>query len=148
MRQGEFIAGELSKVGINVDINIMNSAQLFPAAQALNYSIWAYYFCQTTLTPEEMYAGYFITGGSRNWLGYGEQDVDTKFFQMAGAPTFEERHKLARELEDMILEDLPFAPLAVQNGARVYWSYLQDVPIPVGLQYMWPKRERIWRNDV
>jgi len=148
MRQGEFIAGELAKIGINVDINVMNSAQLFPAAQALNYSIWAYYFCQTTLTPEEMYAGYFITGGSRNWLGYGEQDVDTKFFQMAGAPTFEERHKLARELEDMILEDLPFAPLAVQNGARVYWNYLQDIPIPIGLQYMWPKRERIWRNDV
>jgi len=147
-RQGEFIAGELQKIGINANLQIMNSAQLFPAAESLNWGIWAYYFCQTTLTPEEMFAGYFITGGSRNWLGYGEQDVDTKFFEMAAASTFEDRHRMARELEDMIIGDLPFAPLAVQNGARVYWNYLQDIPIPIGLQYMWPKRERIWRNDV
>jgi peptide/nickel transport system substrate-binding protein len=147
-RQGEFIAGELAKVGIRANLNIMNSAQLFPAAEALNYSIWAYYFCQTTLTPEEMYGSYFVTGGSRNWLGYGEADLDAKFFEMAATADFAARHALGQEIEDMIIEDLPYAPLAVQNGARVYWSYIQDVPIPVGLQYMWPKRERIWRNDV
>ncbi len=147
MRQGEFIAGELQKVGFNVSINIMNSAQLFPAAESLNYTIWTYYFCQTTMTPEEMYSSYFVTGGSRNWLGYGEQDLDTKFFKMAAASTFEERHRLARELEDMVIEDLPFAPLAVQNTAYVYWSYIRDVPIPIS-GYMDDKRERIWRDDV
>lgn len=147
-RQGEFIAGELAKVGIRVNLQIMNSAQLFPAAQALNYQIWSYWFCQTTLTPEEMYGSYFVTGGSRNWLGYGEADVDAKFFEMAASKTFDERHALARELEDMILEDLPYAPLAVHNSARVHWNYIQNIQIPIGLQYMWPKRERIWRNDI
>ena len=88
-RQGEFIAGELAKVGIRVNINIMNSAQLFPAAEALNYQIWSYWFCQTTLTPEEMYSSYFVTGGSRNWPGYGAADVGTKFFELAAANTIE-----------------------------------------------------------
>ncbi len=147
MRQGEFIAGELTKVGIRPNLQIMNSAQLFPAAESLNYQIWAYIFCQTTMTPEEMYSSYFVTGGSRNWLGYGEQDLDTKFFQMAAAPTFEERHRLGRELEDMIVEDLPFAPTAVNNSAYVYWSYIRDVPMPIST-YMDDKRELIWRDDV
>jgi ABC-type transport system substrate-binding protein len=99
------------------------------------------------MTPEEMYSSYFVTGGSRNWLGYGEQDLDTKIFEMAAAATFDERHRLARELEDMIIEDLPFAPLAVHNSAYVYWSYIRDAPVPIST-YTDDKRELMWRDDV
>ena len=99
-------------------------------------------------TPEEIFGSYFVTGGSRNWFGYGEPEVDAKFFEMAAAQTYTDRRRLALEAEDLIMEDLPFAPMAVQNGARVHWSYVRDISLPIGLQYMWTKRERIWRDDV
>ncbi len=147
-RQGEFIAGELSKIGIDVTIDLMQASQLFPLAQNLNYEIWSYYFCQTTNTPEEMFGSYFLTGGSRNWLGYSSDVVDAKYLELAASPDTATRKARALELEDIVIADLPSAPLGVHNGQSSYYTEIQNITVPLGQQYMWPKREHVWRTDV
>jgi peptide/nickel transport system substrate-binding protein len=147
-RQGEFVAGELSKIGINVTIDLMQASQLFPLAQNLNYEVWSYYFCQTTNTPEEMFGSYFLTGGSRNWLGYSSDVVDAKYLELAASPDTATRKARALELEDIVIADLPSAPLGVHNGRSTYYTEIQNITVPLGQQYMWPKRENVWRTDV
>jgi len=147
-RQGEFVAGELSKIGINVTIDLMQASQLFPLAQNLNYEVWSYYFCQTTNTPEELFGSYFLTGGSRNWLGYSSDVVDAKYLELAASPDNATRKARGIALEDIVLADMPSAPLGVQQGRSTYYTEIEGITVPLGQQYMWPKREQVWRNDV
>ena len=147
-RQGEFVAGELSKIGINVTIDLMQASQLFPLAQNLNYEIWSYYFCQTTNTPEELFGSYFLTGGSRNWLGYSSDVVDAKYAELAASPDSATRKARGLALEDIVLADMPSAPLGVQQGRSTFYTAIEGITVPLGQQYMWPKREQVWRNDV
>jgi peptide/nickel transport system substrate-binding protein len=147
-RQGEFVAGELSKIGIDVTIDLMQASQLFPLAQNLNYEIWSYYFCQTTNTPEELFGSYFLTGGSRNWLGYSSDVVDAKYLELAASPDSATRKARGLALEDIVLADMPSAPLGVQKGRSTFYTEIQNITVPLGQQYMWPKRENVWRTDV
>ncbi|MBI4200968.1 MAG: hypothetical protein HY531_01600, partial [Chloroflexi bacterium] len=147
MRQAEFFAGELRKVGINVTVKIMNSAQLFPAAEAGNYQSFSYYFCQTTGAPEELIGSYFITGGSRNWFGgYSNPKVDAGYLDMAGTLDPAERKRKAMALEALILEDLPMVATPVSTSAWNQWSYVQDWPVGITF-YTNRKTERVWRSD-
>ena len=147
-RQGEYLAGELYKIGINVTIDLMQASQLFPLAQNLNYAAWSYYFCQTTNTPEELFGSYFLTGGSRNWLGYSSDVVDAKYLELAASPDSATRKSRALELENIILNDMVSVPTGVQQGRSTYYTEIKGITVPLGQQYMWPKREQVWRTDV
>ncbi|MEE8442749.1 MAG: ABC transporter substrate-binding protein, partial [Dehalococcoidia bacterium] len=147
MRQAEFIAGELRKVNINVTINIQNSAVVFPAAQAGNYEIWAYWFCQTTGTAEELIGSYFITPGSRNWLGpYSNPEVDAGYLDMAATRDTAERKAKAIALEDLIMADMPSAPLPVHTSFLKIWSYIEFYPVTKTF-YTNKKVQNVWRSD-
>jgi ABC-type transport system substrate-binding protein len=124
-RQVEYIAGELKKVGIKANIKLMDSPELFPRVKELRYAIWPYWFCQTTLDPDEMWGSYFVTGGSRNWLGYSNPEVDKLFIQQSSELDPVKRKQLNRQLEDIILRDLPFAPLADHNTYYDWFWYIK-----------------------
>ena len=149
MRAGEFVAGELRKIGINVTTEILDAAQLFPKATNLDYKIWPYWFCQTTMTPAELFGSYFVTGGSRNWLGYSNPVIDANFLDMVATTDPAARKVKAMELEEAVLADMPIVPTTVPTSSTNHYSYIKGYKKPVGLQYMWPRtRELYWRTDV
>ena len=147
MTQGEFLAGELKKIGINVTIQIVDSTVVFDRAAKLDYSLWTYYFCQTTGTPEELFGSYFLTGGSRNWIGYSDPKIDADYRDLAGTLDPVARKQKSQAMEKYILDFLPSAPLPVQTDNRLAYSYVKDVPLTI-TQYTWNKAELIWRSDV
>ncbi|MBI2170584.1 MAG: ABC transporter substrate-binding protein [Chloroflexi bacterium] len=147
MRQAEFIAGDLRKLGINVTVEPVDTSVAFGRAEKLDYTIWSYWFCQTTRTPDELFGSYFITGGSRNWIGYSDPMVDKGYLDMAATADPLEKRKKALALEDRILAYLPSAPLAIHTSRLVVYSYVQDVP-PGITQYMRQKTELVWRSDI
>ena len=51
--QGEFLSGELAKVGIRTTLEVVERAALFPKVARLDYSIWGYWFGQTTNDPDD-----------------------------------------------------------------------------------------------
>ena len=126
MRQGEFISGELAKIGIRTKQTILDSSALFARTAQLDYTLWAYWFCQITNDADEMWGAYFVTGGSRNWLGYSNPQVDELYIQQSAELDPAKRTALNRQIEDIILRDLPFAPLADQEGNHTWWSYVKN----------------------
>ncbi|MBI2172281.1 MAG: ABC transporter substrate-binding protein, partial [Chloroflexi bacterium] len=147
MRENEFLAGELRKVGINVTVEPVDTATTFSRAEKLDYTIWGYIFCQTTGTPEELFGSYFITGGSRNWFGYSDPRVDKGYLDMAATQDPAARKKKAMALEDIVMEFLPAAPGPVSTSQRLGYSYVKDLPLAITF-YTWEKNELIWRSDV
>ena len=142
-RQAEFFAAELAKIGIEATINLMDRAQLFPTAQALNYEIWSYYFCQTTGDPDELFGGYFITGASRNWLGYSNPRVDEMYLAQSTELDPARRKTLVRQMEQVILQDLPIIPTAVHTLTKNNYSYVKNVPMGI-TSYTDERLEQIW----
>ncbi|MBI4312391.1 MAG: hypothetical protein HY681_11510 [Chloroflexi bacterium] len=145
--QGEYLAGELKKIGINVTLQVLDSTVIFDRAAKLDYTLWSYYFCQTTGSPEELVGSYFVTGGSRNWIGFSDPKVDAGYLDMAATGDPIQRRQKALALEDRILDFLPSAPLPVHTSNRLVYSYVKDVPLTITF-YTWEKDERIWRSDV
>ena len=94
-----------------------------------------------------MFGSYFITGGSRNWTGYNSAEIDRLFPIMVGALDFNERKRLAIEMEDIIMEDLPIAPTAVHQGSQHMRSYIEGFTIGI-TGYSDDKMELLWRNDI
>ncbi|MBI4310960.1 MAG: hypothetical protein HY681_04180 [Chloroflexi bacterium] len=145
--QGEYIAGELKKIGINVTIETSDSTIIFDRAVKLDYTIWSYWFCQTTGIPEELFGSYFITGGSRNWIGYSDPKIDNAYLDMAATTDPAERRKKALAMEDTIMEFIPAAPLPVSTAIRAFYSYVKDPPMTIS-SYVREKGELVWRSDV
>ena len=113
------------------------------ASSPLDYELFGYWFCQTPGTPTELFGSYLTTGGSRNWSSYTNFAVDTAYLDMAGTMDPALRRQKALDLEDLILADMPIAPLPVQDSFRSSWSYVQDVPMGI-TRYMDEKLERVW----
>ncbi|MBI4312081.1 MAG: ABC transporter substrate-binding protein [Chloroflexi bacterium] len=147
MRQNEFIAGELNKIGLKVTLEAVDTSIIFDRAAKLDYNLWTYWFCQTTNTPEEYFGSYFVTGGSRNWFGYSDTKVDAAYLDMAGTMDAAAKHNKARAMEDTINAFLPMAPVPVHTTTRMAYSYVKDLPLGI-TQYSREKNELIWRSDI
>ncbi|MBI2172529.1 MAG: ABC transporter substrate-binding protein [Chloroflexi bacterium] len=147
MRGNEFIAGELRKLGLNITIEPVDTSVTFSRAEKLDYTIWTYWFCQTTNTPEELFGSYFITGGSRNWIGYSDPKFDAAYSDMTATTDLVLKKKKALALEDTILAFLPSIPTPDSTRARHGYSYVKDLIFPI-TNYTWHKNELIWRSDV
>ncbi len=147
MIQNEFIAGELRKIGLNVTIEAQDTNLVFDRAVKLDYAIWSYWFCQTTNTPEELFGSYFVTGGSRNWIGYSNPNIDKGYREMAAMSDPAAKKKKAMEMEDLVLSSLTAVPLPDSLTTRTAYSYVKDLPMTI-TQYSREKNELAWRSDV
>ncbi len=147
MTEGEFLAGELRKLGINVTIEILDATIVFDRAAKLDYNLWSYYFCQTTGTPEELFGGYFVTGGSRNWIGYSDPKIDVAYRDMAATSDPVQRKQKAQAMEQTILDFMPSAPLPVQLQENWAYSYVHHFEYGIA-SYTSAKYELVWRSDV
>ncbi|MFN3974941.1 MAG: ABC transporter substrate-binding protein, partial [Dehalococcoidia bacterium] len=125
MRQGEFLAGELAKVGIRAKIEIVDASQINERGPRVDYHIWSYWFCRTTTDPDELWGSYFLTGGNRNWFGYSNKEFDQLFLQQSQELDPAKRIAMSRQLEEIIRRDLPIADLAEQTGHHAWWSYVK-----------------------
>ncbi|MBI4197693.1 MAG: carboxypeptidase regulatory-like domain-containing protein, partial [Chloroflexi bacterium] len=146
VRQAEFIASQLQLIGINVTLEVVDTAVFFARAAALDYTMFSYWFCQTTTTPEELFGQYFVTGGSRNWFGYSNPAVDGNYLAMATTMDLEKRKAVAQTIEDTILSFMPAAPLPVQDTSRNYWGRVKDMPLGM-TQYYDRKFELVWFGE-
>ncbi|MBI4311354.1 MAG: ABC transporter substrate-binding protein [Chloroflexi bacterium] len=146
MREGEYLAGNFRQMGIDVSIQLLDATVIFDRAAKLDYTLWTYYFCQTTNTPEELFGSYFVTGGSRNWIGYSDPKLDAAYLDMAATSDPAQRRQKALAMEQTILDFMPSAPLPVQTQLRGAYSYVKDLPMTFS-SYTWGKGELIWRSD-
>ena len=143
-RQSEFFTGELAKLGIEASVRLVDRAQLFPAGESLDYDIMSYYFCLTTGDPDELFGGYFITGASRNWLGYSNPRIDELYSRQSTELDRDKRRSLVLEMERIIYDDLPIIPTAVHNLTKNHYSHVKDVPIGL-TSYTDERLERVWK---
>ncbi|MFH1141325.1 MAG: ABC transporter substrate-binding protein [Chloroflexota bacterium] len=101
---GEMIQGDLAKIGIRTTIKTVGGAsEADPKRANLDYFMEAVQRCQTTMDPDEMIGGYWITGAARNTYGYYNPEVDRLYLLMSAEQDHAKRVQLVRQLEDIII---------------------------------------------
>ncbi|MBI4202178.1 MAG: ABC transporter substrate-binding protein [Chloroflexi bacterium] len=146
MRQAEYVAGNLVNIGFKVTIQPQDTAVTFERATNLDYTLWNYWFCQTSNTLEEFFA-YFITGGSRNWFGLSDPKIDGAYLELAAISDPALKKQKAQELENILLDSVFAAPMGVPEGASARWSYVRDYGRGI-TGYTSFGGDLVWRSDV
>ena len=127
LRRNEIVSDQLAKVGIRTKLEIVDSATRSNRELNLDYVILHWRYSLTTMDADEMFAGYWITGGSRNITGYSNAEIDRLFRQMSAEADPAKRKQLVRQMEDIIvLKDVAYAPLNEQFDENFWWKRLRN----------------------
>ncbi|MFH1141029.1 MAG: ABC transporter substrate-binding protein, partial [Chloroflexota bacterium] len=125
----ELIQAQLARVNIRTTIKTTaggaNEADV--KRGNLDYTMEMAYRCQTTMDPDEMVGGYWITGAARNFFGYSNPEIDKLYLQMSGELDPAKRKQLVRQIEDIIiLKDVVIGPMPDTFTEHFWWKRLHN----------------------
>lgn len=78
------------------------------------------------LQDPDAYMAYFRTGGSSNFMKYSNPEVDKLFDQQTRELDAVKRRDLTRQIERLILKDLPVMPGAFLTGNLYFYPYIMN----------------------
>ncbi len=146
----EVVQQELKDIGIRTKISLSTSQQTGTRQANLDYQLYTFIFCITTRDPDEAIGQYWITGGSRNWTGYSNPEVDKLYVQMSSEQDPVKRKETFYKIEDIIvLKDAGWATLETANYLFWIWKDLQGFTAGMsthsasGLH----RADRLWLNQ-
>ncbi|MBR0399039.1 MAG: ABC transporter substrate-binding protein [Eubacterium sp.] len=128
----QLAADELDAAGIEVTTEIVDGIDDVLASGEFDI---AFYAQHTAPTGEPAYAlnQFFRTGEGKNNNGYSNTEVDSKLDQMGTLEAGEERNTLAKEIQEIVAEELPVIYLidpewhiAVSDRLAEYEPYCGD----------------------
>lgn len=79
-----------------------------------------------SIPDPDAYMAYFMTNGSSNFMQYSNPDVDRLFERQTRELDFEKRRELTREIERLLLRDLPVLPGAFLQGNLYLYPYVRN----------------------
>ncbi len=146
----EFIQQELGKIGIRTKISPALADQHAERMTNLDFQIQSYIYCMVTRDPDEVVGLYWITGASRNWMGYSSPEVDKLYVQMSSEQDPAKRKALFFQIQDIIVvKDIGYAPLQTDNGLSWAWNNLHGVTVGLSLHSAsgWHRGDRAWLDQ-
>ncbi len=126
---GETIQSQLKKVGIDVQVSIVDGITDYLKSGDFDASI---YSINTAITGDPQYflEIFFRTGADSNFGGYSNPQMDELINRLTAKFEMPERYEVAREAQQMILNDAAFAFLvypkysvAVHNNIKGFEIY-------------------------
>ena len=130
----DLVAQVLGEVGINTSYDIVDGPTQIDRMLNLEYQFQHYLFCVPTKDPDDVVGTYWVTGASRNTVGYSNSEVDRLYLLMSAETDPMKRREFFHAIQDIIVvQDVAYAPLSNKNGNHWFWKELQG---------------RVWGPDV
>lgn len=108
----------LQRVGLRVRLNLMPRAQYFPKIVQRDTSMFLLGWYPPTNDVHHLYHGLTMTKspdeGQQNMSGYSNPYVDRLVRQLAVETDETERQRIARRVQEIVKDDLPYIPLYQQ----------------------------------
>ncbi len=129
---GEFLKAQLSGLGIDLNLRIVDEGEWNRARVSLDYDSQ-----QGRLTPSPIPEGTISVYGrfSENPDAYAKHEdrkVDALYFALNNAASLEQRIRLWREIEEYLFYDMTYiVPIAESINVIAYRSYVKGLPIPI-----------------
>ena len=94
-----FIKDQLAKVGIDVKVNIQESATYFDSIQKGTFDIATTQSGGLANDPDPLFADYYLCAGSVNYAGACSKELDELFIKQSQTLDVEARKKLVNQME-------------------------------------------------
>ena len=144
---GEWAVSQLNNVGIRSTLDIQDRGTASPRFVEVNYEIGAYFFSTGFPSPDVMLAGYFVTGGGRNWTGHSDPRIDDLHKRQSSELDIQKRIQLVRQAEDILLDNMPIANKVIPFFDYIHYPYFKGWDTAQG-EYFWFNFERVYDGRV
>ena len=124
----DMLQAELSQIGIELSIETQDVLDDPLASGDFDLAILNYAMAPIG-TPSYFINMLFTTGASNNYVGYSNEKVDALAAEIGTTSDNDKVVSLTRELEQQVLDDMPFAFVADQQLIFVYSNKVKGVQI-------------------
>ena len=124
----DMLQAELSQIGIELSIETQDVLDDPLASGDVDLAILNYAMAPIG-TPSYFINMLFTTGASNNYGGYSNEKVDALAAEIGTTSDNDKVVSLTRELEQQVLDDMPFAFVADQQLIFVYSNKVKGVQI-------------------
>jgi len=101
------------------------------------YDLYRYAIHADVPDPDDLMPGIVESGGSHNFTGYGDKEVDSLIRKARGETDPVKRMSLYREAERKVLEDLPLIPVIFLSTQVVFQQNVRNIDLPAtGTPYL------------
>ncbi|MBI2906155.1 MAG: hypothetical protein HYX92_00720 [Chloroflexi bacterium] len=142
-QQGVVAKDQLGKIGINVSLDVRESAVWQDRSNRHDFEISSLPASDPTDDPDATFSAYYITGGSRNFGEFSDKQIDDLFKKQAATLDEKERKKLVLQIQERILE-LALYPVIFWDVYNMgYWNEVRGYKPGFG-PYTHNNLDRVW----
>lgn len=146
-RQAEWAGPQISRIGIDVTVDLRDRGTTIPMLVEGNYKIGSYVVAFGFADPDTMLGTYWVCGGARNWTRHCDPRIDEIHRQQTSELDLAKRIKLVQDAEAILLDTManamyPMAPadfLVSNNWGG--WEKGRG-------EYFWHKFERVYDTRI
>jgi peptide/nickel transport system substrate-binding protein len=127
-REAEMIVPWLEEVGIRATLQLYDSATFFEnMGGGKGVCKYPMFICGESPSgdPDDTYYIMHHSAGAWNYCGYANPEIDRLLDEGRAVSDPAERKAIYRQLEELLLKDLPLTYLANSQMYEAYWDYVQ-----------------------
>lgn len=142
-RRSLFLADQFSKIGINAEIDVQETAAAYDALnqRAFDLAPWSHAYALDD--PDAVFAEFYLQNSPRNYSGVGSQEVDDLFQQQSAELDPEARKELVKQMEKAALALYGKTISSWSAKGEVRWTYVKDRVVHSS-NYNDQRWERVW----
>ncbi|MDP2953250.1 MAG: ABC transporter substrate-binding protein, partial [Chloroflexota bacterium] len=117
---------ELAKIGINLELKIMENAAWLALRGTPNFETQGEAAVSVEMAEPDIVFSRYLTGSPGNYAQYSNPKVDELYRQQSQTLDVTERKRLVLEIQRIMMDDLPFMPWAWGSYFAVYGPHVRD----------------------
>ncbi|SJZ86003.1 peptide/nickel transport system substrate-binding protein [Enhydrobacter aerosaccus] len=138
------LASQLKEVGIDADVDIIETSQWYPKIARKQYSVGLNTTGNGVDDPDQNYFENFSCKSERNYTGYCNPEIETLMEQQSAETDKDKRRKLVNEIDRKLLEDNA-RPMIMWNRAAICMQpYVKGYVAQVNSVYNGFRFEDVW----
>lgn len=134
---------QMAKIGIEADLVVLEQAAVFDRMTRGAFDTVAITWLDNTGDPDEALYTFYLTGGSRNYMGFSDKEVDDLIQKQSRTLDVESRKTTLSQIEKKIMDQVPMVIAfwdSFQTGA---WNQVQNFRPGPGI-HPWFKFDQMW----
>ncbi|MDP2948570.1 MAG: ABC transporter substrate-binding protein [Chloroflexota bacterium] len=139
----EFFAADMKKVGIEESLTVVGEV-LDQMMVDHTYEVAEQTYLINTGDPDEVFGGYFMKGGSRDWANYRNPALDALFAKQSAEQDFQKRKVIVQQMVKMVLDDSAMVFGPITGDEYGWWTYYKGFNPPQVTRDQNYRRDNIW----
>ncbi|MFH1484522.1 MAG: ABC transporter substrate-binding protein, partial [Chloroflexota bacterium] len=143
LQQAEVARDQLAKIGIDAELILLEQAPLTDRLRRRAFDLVSYNWADSTGDPDETLYTYYYNGGSRNYGGFSNKEIDALIDKQARTMDLKAREAILAEIEKKSMELVPMVVCFWDLYLMGAWKEVKNFSPGPGV-HPWGKFDQMW----